>query len=145
MTKYIPTIGVDFGVTQVQIDETDVKISFYDLAGDLLYNSVAFTLVSALATRLHYTRNKMSWVACTWIPNDMWSFAFVKRLITTIGKLNRCSIWDRFSVDVPGSLIRARKAETPHIHGDFVLWRVHRAFSRSVKSNEMQLQYKFRI
>lgn len=44
VSKYVPTIGVDFGVTQVKVDSDegpdDIKVSFYDLAGDPMYEEV---------------------------------------------------------------------------------------------------------
>ena len=33
MSKYIATIGVDFGVRSVEIDSTEVKVNFWDISG----------------------------------------------------------------------------------------------------------------
>lgn len=38
--KYSPTIGLDFGVTGVSVDGVKTKVSFYDLAGDPVYDEV---------------------------------------------------------------------------------------------------------
>eukprot|EP00040_Diaphanoeca_grandis_P004410 m.282092 g.282092 ORF g.282092 m.282092 type:complete len:289 (+) comp159436_c0_seq1:163-1029(+) len=40
VSKYIPTVGVDFGVTTATIDGAEVRVSFYDLAGGSLYTDV---------------------------------------------------------------------------------------------------------
>ncbi|KAJ9461283.1 Ras-related protein RABE1a [Diplonema papillatum] len=37
VTKYITTIGIDFGVKPVVVDQTDVKVNFWDLSGNADY------------------------------------------------------------------------------------------------------------
>ncbi|ORX43833.1 P-loop containing nucleoside triphosphate hydrolase protein [Piromyces finnis] len=40
ITDYIPTIGIDFGVRTTTIENVEVKINFWDVAGDPLYFEV---------------------------------------------------------------------------------------------------------
>lgn len=40
VSKYLPTIGVDFGVTIVNVDEWELKINFFDLSGHTAFKEV---------------------------------------------------------------------------------------------------------
>mmetsp|Transcript_17786 Transcript_17786/g.24834 ORF Transcript_17786/g.24834 Transcript_17786/m.24834 type:complete len:186 (-) Transcript_17786:442-999(-) len=40
VSKYIPTIGVDFGVRPVKVDDKIAKINFYDLSGNTDYAEI---------------------------------------------------------------------------------------------------------
>jgi len=40
ISDYIPTIGIDYGVRTTKIEELDVKINFWDVAGDPVYFEV---------------------------------------------------------------------------------------------------------
>ncbi|ORX63981.1 P-loop containing nucleoside triphosphate hydrolase protein [Anaeromyces robustus] len=40
ISDYIPTIGIDFGVRTTKIEDVEIKINFWDVAGDPLYYEV---------------------------------------------------------------------------------------------------------
>ncbi|TPX63294.1 hypothetical protein SpCBS45565_g06744 [Spizellomyces sp. 'palustris'] len=37
ISEYISTIGIDYGVKTIQMDEVEVKVNFWDIAGDSVY------------------------------------------------------------------------------------------------------------
>ena len=40
VSKYLPTIGVDFGVTKVHVDNHILKVNLFDLSGDDVFAEV---------------------------------------------------------------------------------------------------------
>eukprot|EP01135_Chromosphaera_perkinsii_P010112 Nk52_evm1s2017 gene=Nk52_evmTU1s2017 len=40
VSKYIPTIGIDYGVSKVRVDDQDMKVNFFDMAGHPLFVDV---------------------------------------------------------------------------------------------------------
>ena len=48
VSKYMPTIGVDFGVTKVVFNDRKLKINLFDLSGDPLFAEVCMNLILSL-------------------------------------------------------------------------------------------------
>ena len=44
ISKYLPTIGVDFGVTNIGIDDKDLKVNLFDLSGHIAFKEVIIFL-----------------------------------------------------------------------------------------------------
>ena len=42
VSKYMPTIGVDFGVTKVMVDDRELKINLFDLSGHPAFKEVRY-------------------------------------------------------------------------------------------------------
>jgi GTPase SAR1 family protein len=55
VSKYLPTIGIDYGVTKFQFEDEDVKIDVFDLAGQPFFYEVccAHTYVCVRTVQVH--------------------------------------------------------------------------------------------
>ena len=40
INKYLPTIGVDFGVTNINVDDKELKVNLFDLSGHAAFKEV---------------------------------------------------------------------------------------------------------
>ena len=56
ISKYLPTIGVDFGVTNIDVDNKDLKVNLFDLSGHAAFKEVLFSfyLISLLFVMKSY-------------------------------------------------------------------------------------------
>ena len=45
INKYLPTIGVDFGVTNIDVDNKKLKVNLFDLSGHAAFKEVMLYLI----------------------------------------------------------------------------------------------------
>ena len=45
MQRYLPTIGIDYGSTTVDVDDQKVSVHFFDTSGSPLFEEVTYCII----------------------------------------------------------------------------------------------------